>query len=176
MRTTQKLHAELKKVEPTKSLLVISAPCEDKAAHIHNEAVIAVNQQDMPEVVRRFKQSQSGEGNSMFQATIMPVMLVMLIKCIIDLHESIHKNHQSNLYSNSLYDNIQTTALILFTACAVFAGLMIPPNISNTLRYRQTKNECANWLTQRLDSKTFNDLANIERKETSSFYETRIRK
>lgn len=39
--------------------------------------------------------------------------------------------------------------------------LNVPPNICNTLRYRETKNSCEDWLTQKLGKKDFEQIEKL---------------
>jgi hypothetical protein len=44
----------------------------------------------------------------------------------------------------------------------LFCASNIPPNISNTLRYRETKISCAKWLSQRLGEKNLEQIRNLK--------------
>lgn len=127
---------DFKKDTPSKTLIFKSMPCEIKAAHIRNSTIDGMENNDIAEVAYRFLQSRRGENNTFYEACFW------------------------SLYTIMLYSLIQSNP-----ACYIFLIpniARIPPNISNTLSYHQTKNACEEWLAKRLSIEHVQEIKSLK--------------
>ncbi len=128
MSATRNILNKLERVEPTQSLLITPMPCEKTCAMIRNSTVDSMETANTAKVAYRYMQNNAGASNTLFEAGI---------------------------YSACVLVSIVEAALK--PEIALLAGVMmlaeiahILPNVNNTLRYRETRDACAEWLEGRL--------------------------
>ncbi len=116
----------LQKVSPTKSLLIRPMLCEQQAAQIRNRTIDSIVAGNTADIAYRFLQARRGENNTFYKVIVIALAVILLSKFVF-------KDPGSRL--------------------VMLAWLLnLPPNISNTLRYKVTKQLCEEWLTRKLGS------------------------
>lgn len=124
-------------VKPKKALLVTSMICEIKAAEITNSAVYEMEKNEIGNVAYRFLQSRRGENNTFNEILFWSTASLILFELGYKIHPILY-------------------------LCLLCYAPHIPPNIGNTLRYKETKNYCAEWLTQKLGIETFEKIKELK--------------
>ena len=131
----------LDKMKPTKALLIDSMSCEEKAAHVRNEAVDAIQNQNDMEVGYRYLQSRSGRISTSYEAKLAGVFAILGFV---------------NLCKNPGF--IPAFAMLTYIA-------NIFPNLSNWSRYQETENACAEWLKNKFNEQEFKQIQNMSYNE-----------
>lgn len=179
MATTRKLikHFENKTipltyVNPTNSLLLGSMECEEDAAERLNNAVDAMKEENIEKVAYHYVQSRRAESNTFnkvaFLSSVAIVDLFFLSYFFINPANGYSGDQFSREKSNNPFLN-------MFFLLYLIASLL--PNISNTLRYRETKNGCDEWLKTKLsNNNTYSKIRQLPNKRDSLFTLTRILK
>lgn len=137
----------LKKVTPSKSLLICSMPCEIKAATIRNQTVDSMEAENIEDVSYRFLQARRGENNSFYEAVCWGIYTIIVYEIVYEL-----------LCTNPI------SFLFLLPS-----ALYVPPNISNTLRYGETKKSCEEWLNNRLGEDKFEQIGRLKFNQEGMF-------
>jgi hypothetical protein len=139
----------LARVNPTRSLLISSMPCEEQAANLRNLAVDQIEAKNTHGVGMRYLQNRQG-----YHTTFKKLVLFSLVTaaCLRDLHR-----------------NPMNIRWFIQVAAIVF-GIQIPPNLFNAWRFSQTAAGCQEWLIRQLSEKTFNkiEFLKYDRKKASS--------
>lgn len=145
---------KLKKVAPSKMLLIGSMPCERQTAYIRNEAIEAMNRNEIGTVAFRYLQSRRGENMTFFEVAFYSSSL--LYSCIRPLLYILNESDNQNDDPNDEYSiSLQSYLIILYTIANIL------PNIVNTSRYKETKNACEQWLEQKLSQQAINEIKTI---------------
>jgi len=71
---------ELKKVKPKNTLLFGSAPCEEQCAHIRNNAVAAIEEEDIKKVSHLYLQSREGQHTACARAIFGSIFLPLFFQ------------------------------------------------------------------------------------------------
>ena len=138
----------LNKIEPTKSLLIAPMPCEIKAAIIRNKTVDSIQENDVSDIAYRFLQCRRGETNTFKEAICWASYSIMMI---------------------ALARRVPTIPLPIRVGFIANGVLHVPPNIRNSLTYRETKQSCDEWLTQRIGSAQVGYIKNLQFNQLGMF-------
>ncbi|OGT35276.1 MAG: hypothetical protein A3F11_10115 [Gammaproteobacteria bacterium RIFCSPHIGHO2_12_FULL_37_14] len=157
----------LRRVEPTKSLLIKSMPCERQTAKIRNKAVDSMEQGDVVDVIHRYDQSWRGQRNTFGEIVLYSFLMLYLLwvyfqkfddivnkKATCSLDDVNRMDQMNDDSYEKIYNEINGYFLTFIAVLA--AGIL--PNIPNTLRYRETKNACAEWLNEKLGKEKFTEI------------------
>lgn len=128
---------DLKKSKPTKSLLFTSMPCERRTSAIRNRTVKSMQANDVGDVAYRYLQNRQGARNSVQEAVFWAFHATLSIKFLRQCPK---------------------ISLPVRTAIVCYPVLMLPPNITNSLKYRETKIACEVWLTNKLEKQKFEEI------------------
>lgn len=135
--------ATLAHVTPTKSLLITPMPCEETCAVIRNTTVNSMKVGNTANVAYRYIQNNAGATNTLFEAAFYGAIALININSLITKPDDV------------------------FAASASGIGLLmnmanILPNISNTIRYRETRDACAEWLESRLSPEKIEKIKSLK--------------
>lgn len=120
--------ATIKKLTPSKSLVIQPMPCEIKAAEIRNKAVDGIMNNNIGEITYRYLQSNQGKMKTATETVSYLALIAMLA---------------SHLFKDNDI-NYAAAFFILFSIANIL------PNINNALRYSGTQELCKEWLCERL--------------------------
>ncbi len=137
---------DLKKIQPSKTLLICSMPCEEQAARIHNEAVKSIQQNDITGTFKRYDQSRRGQRNTLIETCIYGFSL--FVSSALWINSKI-KTANAEDELNHKNSNIDMECFFFI----MMAIINLLPNLSNTQRYKNTKNLCREWLVQQTSSR-----------------------
>ncbi len=162
------INLTLKKVSPTKTMLIGSFPCEEMAAHIRNEAVDSMTEKDdqkaISAVTYRYLQSRFHQSDTLCCVAWSTMVLVMLIPVT-------YYSYCSWSDSNTAFE--EQHFRIKFLSSLIVMGLISVPsavNTANTLRYKETKNGCEAWLKHKMDQQGLNKVKEQEYSSYKDFY------
>lgn len=139
----------LKPVSPTRTLLIRSMPCEERAAHIRNQTIVSLENNDVAEVSFRYIQSKAGFSNAGSDAVRFGLFILMSLILINIIHNLKMRKENPNL-------GVFLEGMILLPTMALL--MLFLPSTSNALRYYQTKEGCASWLRDNMDINCFSKL------------------
>lgn len=179
MATTRKLikHFENKTipltyVNPTNSLLLGSMECEEDAAERLNNAVDAMKEENIEKVAYHYVQSRRAESNTFNKVAFLSSVAIVDLFFLSYFFINLANGHSGDQFSREKSNN---PFLNMFFLLYLIASLL--PNISNTLRYRETKNGCDEWLKTKLsNNNTYSKIRQLPNKRDSLFTLTRILK
>ncbi|KTD37573.1 hypothetical protein Lmor_0436 [Legionella moravica] len=127
----------LEKVTPTKTFIIDSMPCEEKAAHIRNEAIQAIKQNNDMEMGYRYLQSRSGRISTSREAKLAGAYaIIMFVKFCSD-------------------PEFVSMFAMLFYIANIF------PNISNSSRYEETETASADLLKKKFGEQEFKKIQDM---------------
>jgi len=126
----------LEEVKPYNTLFIGPMPCEKESAAIRNKAVASMRQRDIGDVAYRYLQSRRGQNQT--------------------LNEAIFWGSFSTIMFGLTRGHSGPRPLRLIPALP--SALHVPPNIGNTIRYRETKEYCEEWLSSQLDQKKITEI------------------
>ncbi len=128
IRTSDKeIRKRLKKVKPLRSLLITPMLCERTVAAIRNKTVDNIQQNEIGIVAYRFLQNKEGEKNTFCKAVFFGTCATIYIVGLCFSPASL----------------LLCIALVLALANTI-------PNIGNTIRYRETRMACEDWLAPKV--------------------------
>lgn len=155
MSTTRKLitdFSNLKKVTPTKSLVICSAPCEIKAAEIRNKTIKYIQKNRTADVVYLYLKNQRGKDTTSF-GLFLSVFVGLFFIYSYCYGRSFNDSDQGKEFiDQSSVENIRKSIMI---AALTLLVANIIPNLSNYWRYRESENLCEEWLSQKLKLQEF---------------------
>ncbi|MGQ3892340.1 hypothetical protein [Legionella sp. CNM-4043-24] len=165
---------ELKRVSPTNTLFFLpGAPmdCERQAAKIRNHTVSSMEKNDVRSVAYRYLQNRAGETCTRREATVYGVLFISFIYYFIfhlPNEWASHPQLKHQMQEDELYRLIQVMgALPSFFTIPLFLSVL--PNVRNTLRYRETKNSCQVWLTQKIGNDDFQQIEHLSYNQEGFF-------
>jgi len=134
----------IQKVKPRNTLLITPMMCEHTAAQIRNSTVDSMQKNDIADVSYRYLQSRRSENNTFYEVIFWTTSSFLLFKLACTINP------------------------ILYLCLLAYAP-HIPPNIGNTLRYKETKNYCAEWLTEKLGNDKFAEIKKLKFNKNGMF-------
>ena len=147
--------SHMDEVEPTKALLLCSMKCEKRTAAIRNKSIRNMKENEISAVAYRYLQNKAGETKSTKEIATW-VLLVYLF--------------MNQVSSNNGLLNIP---ILMF---GILSGLFIPPNFSNILRYKETRNDCEEWLSIKMNKQFLNEIQQLNYDKEGMFKLNRLLK
>lgn len=129
--------AVLEKMPPTKSLLIASMICEKTAAHIRSATVDSLQRKDFMEIGYRYLQNRKGRASTAYEVIAYSAVALLALR---------------DFCRDPQY--IMASAMVFYIA-------NILPNISNSRRYREAEDCCAELLTKRFGMLAFGEIENM---------------
>lgn len=175
MTTTRKLiktfednAIQLTKLEPSKSLLICSMPCERQTAEIRNSTVDNMINEDIAMVAYRYLQAMRGERNTFNEAVCWAACVVISLVYIYLKITTVNFQDELSSEPSENFDN-QTNFIFQWLIVLMYAVANAIPNVANTLKYGETKNACDVWLQARLEDDMYNKLKQLPNNYDSLF-------
>ena len=132
-------------VRPTKSLCLLSCPCEIKAAEIANKSFSAINKENTSDVYYRYLQSKNGQLRTLMEVAFCSfISIVCIAYYIFMISDKSQNNSPGKVFGE-----------IACLTSGLVCGFHVLPSISNTFRYRMIKNTCDTWLSEHADQTQF---------------------
>lgn len=157
MNSTHRINTELNnnaddsnipaRVQPTCTLLIKSQPCEIQAARMRDKTVDSMLEGSIADVAFRYLQNKNGERSTFKEILSWSFMTI----CLFNIALSRNLTRNALKTTSKAADGVLGLSLLMVM-------LNIPPNLANTIRYRDTRIACENWLRSKLDSQTFNQI------------------
>lgn len=144
----------INRVEPTKTIFIKTFPCEHKAAYIRNEAVEAMERNDIPNVAYRYLLTRKEENYTFSEIRSWGSFTSIILAASLILY--------NNAYSEDNDSNIRNMLLnffivfMLISSLAPFTYCVI--NTNNTRRYKETKEGCEAWLKEKINIDTLTQI------------------
>jgi hypothetical protein len=139
---------KLKRIAPTNALWPIlgPTPCEIQTALIRMQTLTCMEENDTRAATYRYLENQQKEINTRRQAIVYGSFYLYSVcsfisNCLVSQPES---------QMEKKFDKITLALTGLNSLLHMILFLFVPPAVCNTLRYRETKNLCKSWLTQKL--------------------------
>jgi hypothetical protein len=136
-----------KKITPSKSLIIKPMPCEKQTAYLQNCAVDEAAKGRVDMVTYHYLQTRQGQTNTRNEAFIHGLIGIGTLMYVLHLKNNFLANKSLHdrdyLFIETMIGTLFSFVLFIFLpACLA----NIPPNLSNTSRHRDTKDECKQWL------------------------------
>lgn len=134
-------------VTPYNTLFFGPMPCEEKAAAIRTKTLESMKNNDIADVAYRYLQNRRGANNTLNEAVFWGCLFI------------------SSIYGISRHNN--NRLIPLFSTIPM--ALHIPPNIGNTIRYRETKQSSEEWLNRKIGKEKLAEIQSIKFNQQGMF-------
>ncbi len=158
---------ELNRVYPTTALFFTSMHCERQTAIIRHHTVSSMEDNDIRSVAYRYLQNAQGEIATRNQIFAFASFAIYGI-----FYFMFHLPSKLITVENPTEEDMQSIRLPLLILCLAYEAIFLPnlpPNICNTLRYRESKNACADWLIQQIGDENFQQIKKLPYNKDSFF-------
>ena len=141
--------------------------CERQTAKLRNRTVESMVENDIRSVTYRYLQSKSGEKTTRCEVIFYGIFSIFALCGLCHVYSTINNTFKDNAQE----DELKNLIFILFypSLVCITMFLNVLPNVCNTLGYRETKNSCEAWLTQKLGKEDFQKIEKLSYSRESFF-------
>lgn len=142
--TTSRILCKLDKIEPSKTFVFASMPCEKVAAVIREKTVNSMEKSDPGLVAFRYLQNKEAYIEA---------------RNIVAFEEFLTTTYITMLFKNQAFTLGYSNLLLMSAALGGFLHML--PNVNNQEVYKESTHACKDWLKQRFGIEKFKQLKNL---------------